>query len=320
MLRNFRNTLLCLLLLALLHACSKNDATPSSQILMVGYRLIQGAAPASGVRVWKNGVPSTISDTLNRKVVYSAALDGTTIYAAGANYTSKGPGAAYWKDGTLVMLDTTSVASTASCIFVESGNVHVGGYDANGFARYWKNGIEVPIEGGQTPTSQILAIAVAGSDVYLAGSSGSTAAWWKNGTLNKITEAGAQVTSIAATATDVYVGGQSGSPTPSGTYWKNGVKKQLGGRQVLAIAINGADVYFSGYYMYGPTLDQTACYWKNDTFFSIGSEQFAQAIAVDGNDVHILCGRDYYRNGVTTPVGASDARHTDYLKSIFVIR
>ena len=52
--------------------------------------------------------------------------------------------------------------------------------DTNPVAKYWKNGIPVMLGGGIT-FSTTAGIAVAGSDVYVAGMEGFYAKYWKNG-------------------------------------------------------------------------------------------------------------------------------------------
>src|SRR5271154_585796 len=79
-----------------------------------------------------------------------------------------------------------------------------------------------------------------GTNIYVAGTNGSSAVLWKNGTANILSSSGF-AGDVVVSGTDVYVAGianesQSLSPGgPSGqfAYWKNGVQNNIGNIRLL---------------------------------------------------------------------------------------
>lgn len=177
------------------------------------------------------------------------------VYAAGwVEGGTNGPAtvAAYWKNGTLIVLgDTTSstnnFGSMARGIAVNGNDVYVSGviYTTNfGYAVVWKNGVPIKLS-PDSNASEATRIAVNGSDVYVLGYIHDTLSqnntgiqysynpiYWKNGVPYNIPNATA-INSIAINGNDVYLGGavKSAYVYPSGVnaglhgakaaYWKN---------------------------------------------------------------------------------------------------
>ena len=173
------------------------------------------------------------------------------------------------------------------------------GFTSSENSLYWKNDALINLG-----TGYALAIAVNGSDVYVAGTSrdangNSLATYWKNGAPVYLTQGleVAYLNAIAINGTNVYaagvVTGGNGQNVP--TLWKNGVATNLPGGTdfysggVTSIALNGDDVYVAGF-----TADANdnyiATYWKNGSpvfLKSNSSNSIANAIAVRGNDIYI---------------------------------
>jgi hypothetical protein len=104
----------------------------------------------------------------------------------------------------------------------------------NWVACYWKNGVKTVLSEG-TSLAEACAIAVSGSDVYVAGhednAAGRVACYWKNGVKTALSDGTSSVgeVDIAVSGSDVYVAGREGNAAGDwvACYWKNGVKTVL---------------------------------------------------------------------------------------------
>ncbi|MBK9328489.1 MAG: hypothetical protein IPM95_04060 [Sphingobacteriales bacterium] len=104
----------------------------------------------------------------------------------------------YWINGvfTALPLSTGFVGGQANSVFVESGNVYIGGmqYDAgyNCKVTYWKNGTPVMIDSGVYGYSSVLKIAAKNDNVYCIGfrDERNSAALWINGSRVNLGRAG----------------------------------------------------------------------------------------------------------------------------------
>ena len=144
--------------------------------------------------------------------------------------------------------------------------------NATAVATYWKNGKPVNLTDG-LQTAVAHAIVISGNDVYLAGSEGGNAVFWKNGNSETLAYGGgffvpAEATAMAISGPDVYIAGAVPGAFPGtntghkvAVYWKNGVQVNLTPDSVLSvatdIAVSGSDVYVVG------RERDTAVYWKN---------------------------------------------------------
>jgi len=194
---------------------------------------------------------------------------------------------------------------------------------------YWKNGQAILLDNNDwnfTGTS----IAVAGSNVYVAGSRNGlmytefAAKYWKN---NQGTPLGtyAGTGSIAVVGSDVYVAGWEIDGFGShyvAKYWKNGQAVTLTNGNIDAyassIVVVNNDVYVAG------QEGNVAKYWKNGQAVSLtnGTNQsYANSIAVVGNDIYVAGSENdgsshhmakYWKNGqaVSLTNGVSHATAT----------
>lgn len=163
-------------------------------------------------------------------------------------------------------------------------------------------------------------------DVYVAGSANvngannaryAIAAYWKNGSLVKLSDstAAAQGYAIAVNNGDVYVAGYiatHASNVQVACYWKNGQKTDLTDGSTMAsassIAIYNGIVYVAGS-VYNKQGYNVATLWKNGvaTQLSDGTQNASiSAIAIDSGDIY-LAGTDgsdgkIWKNGVATAV------------------
>jgi hypothetical protein len=221
--------------------------------------------------------------------------------------------------GGLFSMDTVQVVvNPQSNVVYQPGNdslvnIYVAG-DLNGQATYWKNGQPVTLK-SKSNNSGATSIAVAGSDIYVAGWDGdgfvqrfNIAKYWKNGEPVELTgPTGAGANSIAVSGNDVYVAGWEVKGSASiAIYWKNGQPVALtdGTKEAEARSIIVADgnVYVAGYE------NGVAMYWKNGQADALtdGTQQaFAYSIAVYGGDVYVAGSQSngtahvarYWKNG-----------------------
>ncbi len=165
--------------------------------------------PASGptywAAYWKNGIIHSLDSGLigitpgGTLIVSSPrttglSLSGSDVYVSG---TETSPGltispyvnqqAMYWKNGTPVLLPTTTDGTQGNAVLLANDTVYVAGnvsYLGVFQATVWKNGV-LPIFPLWETNSVANAIAVSGKDVYVAGNayinSAPFATYWKNG-------------------------------------------------------------------------------------------------------------------------------------------
>ena len=222
-----------------------------NDIYVAGYELLNGRWPVA--KYWKNGVamPLTGGTIDNNGIAYSICVEGSDVYIAGftGNQYMGYQIPTYWKNGIAVpLLDSNKATGVAQSIFVDSSkNVYVAGSESSGVgisfsgvpvAKYWKNGISVPLTDGSQPANAY-SIYVNRSNVYACGfeydglTGFSVAKYWKNGTAFSLTDANryASAEGIFVAGDDVYVAGREAfSPTSvyfHAKYWKNGVAVTL---------------------------------------------------------------------------------------------
>lgn len=290
----------------------------TTDIYVVGQSL---AGPA----YWKNGTLVAMpSDCLTAYAMY---VSGTDIYVCGVS-TSFTP--AYWKNGVIVNLPITAGYNQGSArsIVVSGSDVYVAGSDqVNGsrsLPKLWKNGAIVPVSlstgnisnGLPVVLGILYAVAVSGTDVYLAGSqspfSGNqVVTYWKNGVpipLSDGTTVG-EATGLFLSGSDVYVSGYV-QGTGQRTYWKNGTAVPITvpsnstsfvGRGIYVSP--AGDVYECGEYQ------NLAKFWKNGVMTDLstttaGNSNFESAFSITGTgtDVYIAGnaigkGTGYWKNG-----------------------
>ncbi|MBC7399667.1 MAG: hypothetical protein H7289_06955 [Mucilaginibacter sp.] len=169
-------------------------------------------------------------------------------------------------------------------------------------ATLWKNNFPITIS---TAKSYAWAITVQDTSIYVAGYEGTTACYWKNGNIVKLTQLPVtpgvtQARAIAVQGNDVHI---AGSTYSDAFYWKNGSVSILPSpnksSSAYGMVLKGSDVYICGYY--ATSTGQTACYWKNgviNTFNDNSIRSIAYGIAVaDNGDVSVVG----YRLGTLLP-------------------
>ena len=187
---------------------------------------------------------------------------------------------------------------------------------------YWKNGVAntVPHIGD----AEALTVAIAGSDVYLAGYDtevGGTIqpCYWKDGVEHLLPVPNhftGTTYAIAVQGSDVYVVGSyfthDSNETQRAMVWKNGVGTLLAFNNdnsvATGIAINGSNVYISG----NATFNGVSCavYWKNNIwhpFAGITQNSQATGIVVDSHNNFYISGSDtsgtgYWKDAIFRPL------------------
>jgi hypothetical protein len=137
---------------------------------------------------------------------------------------------------------------------------------------FWKNGMVTEL----ADTSLIAtanSIYASGGDVYVAGSLGDHAVYWKNGKINYLPDdLPAESYGISIFGNSVYAaGGEDGISQ----YWKDGVPTTLesGDAWASCIFIFGSDIYVCGGSYAKPK------YWKNGSVKNLPVEAYGNASA-----------------------------------------
>jgi hypothetical protein len=275
------NTLLVIAFIAIITACSKDEAktepTPAPvadipvDIYIAGYeKSVNGNKVA---KYWKNGVVTELTDGSSNSNATDITLNNGVVYVCG----NEGGVSKYWKNGVPKILGTAGF-NTCNAICVSNDDVYTCGYQDYGQAYakavYWKNGVAVPLtDGGRR--AEALSIEVVGNDVYVVGtieytvgnSSGNKATLWKNGNPTPLSTKNSYASDVKVIGTDVYIAGDIDDGTFGGNYnpayWKNGIattylKVLPYGSYTRSIFVNNNDVYVgSGGGDFGAT------YYKN---------------------------------------------------------
>lgn len=212
-------------------AIANSIATDGTDVYVAGiYYNINGLPVAA---VWKNGVATPLTNGTNDGYVYSVAMSGTDVYAAGYD----GNVAVYWKNGIPTQLTNGQYQAWTVSIAISGHDVYTLGYEysaTSNDAKYWKNGTPINLADGST--TELHQIIVDGNDVYACGSTSNTAVYWKNGVAVSLTDgthtAGAM--GIAVYKGDVYVVGfeDDNNGVRIGKLWKNGVATSFAGTDV----------------------------------------------------------------------------------------
>jgi hypothetical protein len=180
-----------------------NAPTQASGIALSGSDVyvagVSAGASGSVATAWKNGTATALTSGSGISVAGGIAVDGNDIYISGTIVGFLQNTAVYWKNGVQANLTDQATTATAGGIAVDGGNVYVAGeaellvnasiYPGLTAMLYWKNGtLANPQTTAQASTGmEIGGIALAGSDVYVAGNFGNYPGYWKNGVLVQFT-------------------------------------------------------------------------------------------------------------------------------------
>jgi hypothetical protein len=200
----------------------------------------------------------------------------------------------------------------ATSVYVSAGDIYITG----NLPFIWKNGVGTRLQ--NDVNSYANSLCVAGSDVYIAGTSGvvdQRPIFWKNGTYNVLSNSEGTAKAVFIYNNQVYIGGSSQS-LPA--IWRDGVRTLLSTEkgEVKSVTVVDNTLYAVGYLTFGDY--NKAMLWKNDSPIVLADNGIANAIAVSGKDVYVVGVRGYedgtiWKNGVASSLlGATE------VNSIFI--
>lgn len=222
----------------------------------------------------------------------------TDVYISGTVGSDDTTHAAYWKNGTMVLLPSGGQYSTAGNIIVTGNDVYVAGSLGKSMG-YWKNGNFVSLN---DTLNNSFSMAISGSDIYMTATVSDgvhyNGGYYKNGQYSKIAPdtITTDLLGIAVSGQDVLLGGiESSGLTPTiAKYWLNGEGHNLtdGTKNafVFGVSFSGSDIYVLGGEFDASTKHCIAKYWKNGVAHIVSDTtgvNIATHIAFSGNDVYI---------------------------------
>ena len=242
----------------ILTACDKDSPTipddPNNPNSAVDIYVVGRATKGDGysATLWKNGVPTTITDGTNYSEANAIAIDRNDIYVAGIERNS---------------------------------NYDIPDED---ITKVWKNGKELYTFGNKYFFS-LIGIGISGNNVYMATQAlheynGTTV--WKNGAVMYRLE-NFYSTSMIVYGNDVYMVGYEYSGDDA--VYKNETRLYtLSDGTKDAIAIKGSDIYVAGIEI-NSNYERIAKIWKNGTVLYIipNVEKLSPIMAIEGNDIYV---------------------------------
>ena len=276
-LRNVATIVACLVVTILFVSCTNSDIFGNSDnekvdVYVAGfeasgqeYNHWSGTAHRNVAKLWKNGVAQNLTDGTSDAMATSVFVSGNDVYVAG--YEASGQ---EYKDNDYVGIQYRYVA------------------------KLWKNGVAENLSEG-TYNVYAKSVYVFDSDVYVAGSTGSSAILWKNGIADTLFSAfyGAFANSVFVFDNDVYVAGHretyssinAGITLSSAKLLKNSIEQNLEGSSGMAnsIFISGNDVYLAG----TNTYYAAPIFWKNGVGKYLDDGYGANSVFVADNDVYV---------------------------------
>ncbi len=215
---------------------------------------IQGVA-----QVWKNGQRTALAPEDIYSWSSDLAISNGDVYISGTQVTNAFTKFGYWKNNEFKELARYSkldrLYGYCTAIAVQASDVHALAYWGD-YTLYWKNGVLDTFAHNLSP--EATAIKLDGGDVYISGSLNGYPAYWKNGEPTVVSNVQGAISDIVIKDGDIHL---VGNESNFATYWKNGVKKVLDNGHANELAVNGSDVYVTGFWRRGR--GELAVYWKN---------------------------------------------------------
>ncbi len=303
------NLIFSSLILLTIFSCGKDDSNDTNNpenpvdIYVVGR--IDSPNGDYIAKVWKDGIPTVLSDNATSSVAQDILVSGNDIYIVGSEILENHSVARIWKNGLGENLSESAsdlIVSVAYGVAMDGNEVYACGYGKNSngkwIAAYWNGGHVTPLSDGLKEAFSY-DIEVKNNIVYVVGNIVSesglkSACIWKNGVLTELTDGSyfASAQSIFVEGNDVYVAGFEDSDTKTiAKVWKNGIAMPLSANESYAQSIkvvNGV-VYVVGWEHIN-NIDQ-AVLWKNGvpTYLTNGDRPgIAVDLCVKGDDIYVV--------------------------------
>jgi hypothetical protein len=126
-------------------------------------------------KLWKNGVPASLTSGATAAVAYWVTVFLPDVYAVGYEMVGSKSVAKLWKNGGGTSLTDGTNNAVAYSVYVTSNgaitDMYVAGYENNGtknVAKFWKNGVPTSLTDG-TKNAIAYSVRGSGSDVYVGG-------------------------------------------------------------------------------------------------------------------------------------------------------
>lgn len=241
---------------------------------LVGSEMVAGKRLAT---IWKNGVPTRLHTDFYEGQLTDIIVKNGTTHCVGYFYetaTSK-PRIMYLINESGVFVTSGANYAYSKKMFIKDDVVYIAGNettsptDNTDRAKYWRNGVSIPLSSGTTDHYANDIFVDSNNDVHICGSSynaGFIPKYWKNGveTLLETPDKG-HTSAILKVNNDVFiVGGVSnfGSSNSKACYWKNGIRTDLPNTATYSsasdITTNQGNIY-----ILGSIGGNGAAYWKN---------------------------------------------------------
>lgn len=174
------------------NAEAKGIAVIGSDQYVCGSEYIGGRWVA---RVWRNGTPTTLSNSTNDTYAVGMTVSGTDVYVVGYESLTTGDRVKIWINGAETTYSVgANLRDRPNSITVYNGDVYVAGNDESMLSglkrpKYWKNGQANVLEPSSYGDAR--AIAICGDDIYVAVAgnltNGPRVKVYKNGVPTEIT-------------------------------------------------------------------------------------------------------------------------------------
>jgi hypothetical protein len=295
---------------------TNNSSSPDVYVAGVDFSGVSGNGIAT---LWKNGVPTFLTDGTNDAEARGVFVSGTDVWVFGRETVGSTIVGHVWKNGLLYNVGGCGGGDNVRGMFISGTDVYVAGActgDPAGQLSVWKNNVVVATLNGISNLGSN-GLFVSGSDIYFVGTDGTNQVLWKNGVTTTIINypvAYGWDNSVFVSGSDTYVAFNGNDPNNISKLWKNGVVTNLpnisGFSLVHDVFVSGTDVYAAGAdpTAGGPGIS-VAVYWKNGvrTALSNGvNYAHAESVFVLGTDVYVAGGDGVFgeptvwKNGVAT--------------------
>jgi hypothetical protein len=301
-------------------------AVSGSDLYVGGHFFVAGGSEANGIAKWNGSAWSALGSGLSYTNGLSLAVSGSDLYVGGWFPSAGGTAAlniAKWNGSAWSALGS-GLNDRVNALAVSGSDLYVGGSFTTAIgnpANYitkWDGSAWSSLGSGLSSDweyTDVSALAVSGSDLYVGGNFTSTGgnaanhiAKW-NGTAWTALGSGidlyGRVSALAVSGNDLYVGGSfataGGNPVNNIAKWDGSAWSALGSGLeggglyggVSALAVSGRDLYVGGSFATaGGNAAKNIAKWDGSTWSALGGglgglNDKVSALAVSGNDLYV---------------------------------